>query len=43
MVRGWDLPDCVIMLWVSKGFDGDYEAGEASRTGCVKFQIKYNR
>ena len=25
-------------LWACNGFDRDHEAGEASRTGCVKFQ-----
>lgn len=26
------------IIWACKGFDRDREAGEASRTGCVKFQ-----
>ena len=31
-----------IKAWASPGFDRDLEAGEASRTGCVKFQPKIN-
>ena len=27
-----------IISWACKGFDRDHAAGEASRTGCVKFQ-----